>query len=398
MSTNEDTIGVARDHRWMRLAEQQKQLKASSRVVITLGDAKGTESKGYSLADVAQIIRPGTVVQVMYAFLLAEARGQPGKHGKMRRSTFDKALAIVEKRKGIVRDMLTGLSTETKTGRQAIIDLAHSQIARSNRGASSADNGARSRGRPQQWFDPERRQIVWDEWHSSAHATNTDAANEASKRIGQRITHFTMWRIVKEMRKERGLKGLGASGRRPNSAAAALAATVGKPSDDRKLPKARVRKGVVYFIKNGARDRVKIGFSEGHEDRLRSLQGASADKLTLIGLVVGTRKTEMKMHKRFADYRERGEWFRVEGALARYLKTLMKATATTDGGGPMKGRATTTPSRCKAEARHRFGGSRCRNRRKARCNERRQRRWGGAARLRDGLIRRWRATLASSGC
>ncbi len=324
MSTNEDTLGIARDHRWMRLAEQQKQLKACSRVVATLGDAKGIESKGNRLEDVARIIRPGTVVQLMYAFLLAESRGAAGGYGRMRRATFDKAMALVEGRKGIVRDMLTGLSTETPAQRRALIDAAYGQIARSNQGLSSSENGSRSRGRPKQWDKPENRQIIWDEWHSSAHATNTDAANEASRQMGKRITHFTMWRIVKEEREKRGLKGLGASGRRPNSAAAALAATVGKPDPNRPLPKARVRRGVVYFIRNGARDRVKIGFSEQHKGRLASLQGASADKLTLLGVIPGTRKTELKMHKRFGEYREHREWFRAEGALARFLKTLSK--------------------------------------------------------------------------
>ncbi len=320
MSTTEDTLGVVRDHRWMRLAEQQKQLKSSSRVVVTLGDGKGTESKGHRLEDIAQIIRPGTVVQVVYAFLLAESRGQPGKHGRMRRATFDKALAIVEGRKGVVRDMLTGLSTEKPAQRLALKALAYDQIARSNRGLNSAENGARSRGRPSRWSDPARRQIIWDEWHSSAHATNTDAANEASRRMGLPIGHYVMWKVVKEMREERGLKGLGASGRRPGSAAAALAAVVGKPDPNRPLPKARVRRGVVYFVKNGVRDRVKIGFSAGHKQRLSSLQNASPDALTLIGTLPGNVKLERKMHAKFKAYREKGEWFRIEGTLASFLR------------------------------------------------------------------------------
>jgi transposase len=320
MTTNDDTIGIARDHRWMRLAEQQRQLKACSRVVLVLGDAKGTAAKGDKLEDIAQIIRPGTIVQVMYAFLLAESRGQPGKHGRMRRATFDKALAIVEGRKGIVKDMLTGLSTETPAKRLAFKALAYDQISRSNRGLHSAENGTRSRGRPQQWNDPEHRKIVWEEWHSSAHATNTEAADEASKRIGKRISHLTMWRIVKEEREKRGMKGLGASGRRPNSAAAALAASIGKPSDDRPLPKARVRRGVVYFVRNGVRERVKIGFSTGHKSRIGSLQNASPDRLSLIGTIPGSVKLERKMHARFKAYRETGEWFRIEGTLAKFLK------------------------------------------------------------------------------
>ena len=325
MSTDADTIGVARDHRWMRLAEQQRQLKPPvSRVVLVLGDQKGRDGKGYKLADVAQIIRPGTVVQVMYAFLLAD----PSK--RMRRSAFDKALAEVEKRKGIVKDMLTGLSTETTAQRLALKALAYDQIARSNKGLNSAENGARSRGRPLQWADPAHRQIVWEEWHSNAHATNTDAANEASRRIGKRITHYSMWRIVKEEREKRGLKGLGASGRRPNSAAAVLAAVVGKPDPNRPLPKARIRRGVVYFIKNGNRNRVKIGFSEGHEKRLSSLQGGSPENLTLLGVIPGPAQLERRMHKKFAAQRihPKREWFRIAGDLAKFLSTLSKTKRT----------------------------------------------------------------------
>jgi transposase len=270
---------------------------------------------------VASIIRPGTVVQVMYAFLLAD----PSK--RMRRCAFDKALEIVEARKGIVKDMLTGLSTETPAKRLALKALAYDQIARSNKGLNSAENGARSRGRPSRWSDPERRQIIWDEWHSSAHATNTDAANEASRRMGVPIGHYVMWKVVKEMREAKGLKGAGASGRRPNSAAAALASIVGKPDPSRPLPKARVRRGVVYFLKNGTRDRVKIGFTEDIRGRVASLQGASAGKVVVLGTIPGTRKTEMKMHARFAQYRQRGEWFRVAGTLAAFLKTLPKMAA-----------------------------------------------------------------------
>lgn len=313
----------------MRLSAQQAHLKECCRVVLVLGDQKGRDAKGHKLEEVVPIVRPGTVVKLMYACLLAEARSEPGKHGKMRRPSFDKALALIEKRGGIVKDVLTGLSTETKDKRRALILSAHDQIRRSNRGLNSEENGKLSRGRPRQWGDPAHRQIIWDEWHSSAHATNTEAADEASRRMGKRITHYVMWKIVREMRAAKGLKGKGASGRRPNSAAAALAATVGKPDPSRPLPKARVRRGVVYFIRNGVRDRVKIGFSEGHEGRLRSLQGASADKLTLLGVVSGTRKTEMRMHKRFKEYRERGEWFRVEGTLAKFLRATFPKTTRT---------------------------------------------------------------------
>ena len=321
MSTPDDIIGVARDHRWMRLSEQQAQLKAAgSRVVVVMGDGAGRDRgkrAPLTVKDLARLVRPGTVVKLMYAFLLAD----PSKKRPL--ADFESALAlIVDEREGVVADVLTGLSTETKEKRRALVAAIKDQVRRSRQGLRSEENGTRSRGRPRLWFDAERRQIVWNEWHSSAHATNTEAANEASKRIGQRITHFTMWRIVKEMRKERGLKGLGASGRRPNSAAAALAATVGKPSDDRPLPKARVRRGVVYFGRNGVSNHVKIGFSEDHKRRFASLQGASPEQIMLIGTIPGTRKTEMAMHKKFDAQRihPRREWFRIEGELAKFLK------------------------------------------------------------------------------
>jgi hypothetical protein len=85
-------------------------------------------------------------------------------------------------------------------------------------------------------------------------------------------------------------------------------------------------KGVVYFLKNGERDRVKIGFSSRYSARHATLQGASCDDLTLLGTIPGTLKSERKMHTRFKAQRihPRREWFRVEGALAKFLKTLSK--------------------------------------------------------------------------
>lgn len=328
MSTGSDTIGVAREHRWMRLAEQRARLKAVSRIVVTLGNGKGQDfgkRATQNLDTLIMLTRPGTIVQLMYAFLLADPVRKRVRGGL--RGGFERALKQIEQRGGIVRDVLTGLSTETKDRRRALLLSVSDQIKRSGQGRSSEENGKLSKGRPRQWENPEHRQIIWDEWHSSVHPTNTAAAKEASRRIGKYIGHISMWRIVKEMREAKGLKGKGASGRRPNSTAARIAAEIGTV-DAAGPKKPRPKRGVVYFIKNGARDRVKIGFSEGHEGRLASLQSASADKLTLLGTVSGTRKTEMKMHKRFAAYRERGEWFRVEGTLAKFLPTLSKTKRT----------------------------------------------------------------------
>lgn len=85
-----------------------------------------------------------------------------------------------------------------------------------------------------------------------------------------------------------------------------------------------VMRGVVYFLKNGASGRVKIGFSEQHRVRMTTLQGASPDDLSLIGVLPGTMKSEKRLQRRFAKYKIRGEWYRVEGELAKFIKTLPK--------------------------------------------------------------------------
>lgn len=312
-----------RDHRWMTADAQAKRLEGC-RAILSLGG--GRRLKEVTRAELAPLVRPGTMVLMVYPFLLAEPNARHKRGGL--HADFDAALAqLVDKRGGHVRDVLTGASTETTEGRRAMTLLAYDQIARHNQGRRSADNGARSRGRPKLWEDPGVQKIIWEEWHSSENPTNTAASKAAGVRIGQYVSINTMWRIVKQMRAAKGLKGKGASGRRPNSTAAKVAAEIG--SIDTAGPKPPPpRRGVVYFIQNGDQGRVKIGFSERHAFRLSTLQGATPDALTLIGTIPGNAKLEKKMHERFKEQRihPRREWFRVEGKLAAFLKTLSKTT------------------------------------------------------------------------
>ena len=85
------------------------------------------------------------------------------------------------------------------------------------------------------------------------------------------------------------------------------------------LTQARSRpvRGFVYFISCG--DHIKIGFSTRPLDRLRALQTSHPDALEIVGTMRGTRALETKLHKRFADTRERGEWFQTSGALWDYI-------------------------------------------------------------------------------
>lgn len=89
----------------------------------------------------------------------------------------------------------------------------------------------------------------------------------------------------------------------------------GGPSGDRRPD------GFVYLI--SGRDALKIGFSERHprESRLHELQVASPDALRLAGLILGNAERERQLHRQFARYRIRGEWFANNSEILEYFRT-----------------------------------------------------------------------------
>jgi hypothetical protein len=78
----------------------------------------------------------------------------------------------------------------------------------------------------------------------------------------------------------------------------------------------------VYFIAAPSAGLVKIGHSFHPGHRLRGLQTLSPVPLTLLGSIPGGQKAETQLHRRFADYRSHGEWFRLEGDLAEYVREV----------------------------------------------------------------------------
>lgn len=315
MVVENDKIGVVREHRWIKANEQRKRLDAEGcRGILDLG---GSASR----SDAVKMACQDRVFVLVHAFLLADPKAR-GKKGGMK-ADLAAIIKELDKRGATVKDMETGLTTQQPEHRKAILALSYAHIARSNQGLKSNLNGNRSKGRPRSWDDPAARKIIWDEWHSNENKTNKQASERASARLDRYVGPNTMWKVVDEMRRAKGLKGKGASGRRPHSITAKVAA-IG--TEDLNPPKQPIRRGVVYFIKNGERDRVKIGFSSRHTVRLSTLQGASCDALTLLGTIPGNAKLEHKMHARFKAQRihPRREWFRVEGALAKFIKTLPK--------------------------------------------------------------------------
>lgn len=78
------------------------------------------------------------------------------------------------------------------------------------------------------------------------------------------------------------------------------------------------RDGYVYFLRAG--NTVKIGFSTNLRGRLEKLRNGNSYPVFICKFVKGSRKTEASFHKRFAEYRLRGEWFDLRGSLAKYLE------------------------------------------------------------------------------
>lgn len=100
------------------------------------------------------------------------------------------------------------------------------------------------------------------------------------------------------------------------------AARAGAVKVDDKKP-APPKFGYVYFIRCEKTKLVKIGFSEAFPtSRLRQLQTGSGGKLRLIAFIRAYAKRERELHAQFASHRERGEWFRLEGSFAEWLREL----------------------------------------------------------------------------
>lgn len=104
-----------------------------------------------------------------------------------------------------------------------------------------------------------------------------------------------------------------------------LAATRGQNvgrdfSRERPLPSYALeqgRPGFVYFLRMG--DTVKIGFSAKVGSRLKSIQTACPEPAEVMKIIPGSDQTERYFHAHFQDYRLKGEWFALEGALAAFL-------------------------------------------------------------------------------
>jgi hypothetical protein len=88
----------------------------------------------------------------------------------------------------------------------------------------------------------------------------------------------------------------------------------------------------IYFIQSPDSGFVKIGFTEGDvHHRLKALQTGNPNTLILLGSITGTKKDELDLHKKFSPLAVNGEWFRLDGPLAEFVRQRL---TTADNGCP----------------------------------------------------------------
>lgn len=80
--------------------------------------------------------------------------------------------------------------------------------------------------------------------------------------------------------------------------------------------------GFVYVVKCG--DHYKIGSSTDPQQRLRALQTAQPEAVTLVHTIESARYKyiERDLHRRFAGKRARGEWFALSDDDLAYIRGL----------------------------------------------------------------------------
>jgi len=70
---------------------------------------------------------------------------------------------------------------------------------------------------------------------------------------------------------------------------------------------------IVYLIKESFNGYIKIGVSRNIKGRMAAIESNIPQKITLIGTIKSSqaRKIEEKLHRKYADYCIKGEWFKL---------------------------------------------------------------------------------------
>lgn len=85
--------------------------------------------------------------------------------------------------------------------------------------------------------------------------------------------------------------------------------------------------GFIYFLSANFPDYpIKIGFSSHAVMRMSQLQTYCPYTIIILGMMSGTTRDERALHRRFARYHIRGEWFERAERLMHYIKETQSQT------------------------------------------------------------------------
>ncbi len=104
---------------------------------------------------------------------------------------------------------------------------------------------------------------------------------------------------------------------------------IGTRRDKSRLDDIRSRCTTVrtYFIQGETTGLIKIGRCTGPAiERLKQLQMASPDRLTLLGEIKAN--IEKSLHAHFSTYRRHGEWFEPSDEIKKFISSLPPITST----------------------------------------------------------------------
>ena len=186
MST-EDAIGVTFEHRWVATAQQVRRLQEAGCIKIVSLDGVGRHRQ-VTVAELAKLVRPGTVVKLVHAFFLA--RPDKRRAATLKAAFAEAVQAIVDKRKGAVKDLDAGITTAKPGHRKALMALANEQIGRSRQGLAVTETNKRRRGRIELTLTKEQRltaQVIWldtekyPDWHDAEVALQEQVHEDFTK-------------------------------------------------------------------------------------------------------------------------------------------------------------------------------------------------------------------------
>lgn len=258
----------------------------------TLGGEIYVESRSGNVIDsVINSVRKElrSVVAVDELFLLAPADGTSRK----RKTELADRIDRIKDRGGIVMERSSG-AISNKPGFAKAFLRATEMIANGGRGRA----GQHRQGRPAREFTKEQLDAMGRIWSSRKYPTRRDAT-AAVQALGIHITTPGLYRLFGTP--ERGAE----------------------PIEKVKPNKPRRKRCYVYFIKNG--NVVKIGRSEAPYKRMKDMEVANHANLEMLALVDGGLKREKSLHKRFQKHHIRGEWFTLDPAILRYIKSVKKS-------------------------------------------------------------------------